>query len=118
MRAGVALAGRQRQETKQLPRGRENMGRLSKKDAGVILALVERFEWQRLPTLLTLKDKVHDGQTLSDWDVEFLDRVIDDATRTMPLTEGNPELHEFCARVIHLYKEITEKALENEESKP
>jgi ATP-dependent helicase/DNAse subunit B len=94
------------------------MGRLSKKDAGVILTLIQRFERQRLPILLTLKDKVHDGQTLSDRDVEFLDRVIDDAKRTMPLTKGHPELHEFCACVIHLYKEITEKALENEECKP
>lgn len=91
------------------------MAELSKKDAGVILALVERFEKQRLPTLLTLKEKVHNGNALSDWDVEFLDRVIDDATRTMRLTVGNPELHGFCAHVIHLYKEITEKALENEE---
>lgn len=91
------------------------MPELSKKEAGVILAIVERFERQRLPTLLALKEKVYQGHALSDWEIEFLDRVIDDATRTLPLTVGHPELHGFCAHVIHLYKEVTEKALENEE---
>lgn len=94
------------------------MAKLSKKDVGVIQALVERFEKQRLQTLLALRDKVNKGNTLSDWEVEFLDRVVDDATRTMPLTEGHVELHKFCAHVIHLYKEITEKALENEPKGP
>lgn len=91
------------------------MPELSEKDAGVILALVNRFETQRLPTLLALKERVDNGDALSDVDIQFLDRVIDDATRTMPLTKGHPELHGFCAHVIHLYNEITEKALKNEE---
>ena len=47
-------------------------------------------------------------------DVEFLAKVLGDANRTMSLTVGNPELHEFCAHVAHFYKEVTEKALENE----
>jgi hypothetical protein len=89
---------------------------LSKWDAGVILALLKRFETQRLPTLLALKEKVENNQLLSDADVEFLDRVIDDAARTMPMTEGHPELHNFCARVVHLYDEITARALKNEQS--
>lgn len=93
----------------------ENMPELSAKDVGIILALVDRFETQRLPTLLALKERVDNGDALSDVEVEFLDKVIDDATRTMPLTEGHPELHSFCVHVIHLYKEITEKALKNEE---
>lgn len=90
------------------------MPELSKKDAGVIMALIERFEKQRLPTLLALKKKIDSGTALSDVDLEFLDKVNDDAMRTMPLTEGHPELHSFCARVIHLYREITAQALKNE----
>jgi len=87
---------------------------LSTRDTGVILALLKRFETQRLPTLLALKDKVENNDLLSDADVEFLDRVIDDASRTLPMTEGHPELHSFCTRVVHLYDEITARALENE----
>ena len=92
------------------------MPELSTRDAGVIMALLKRFEAQRLPTLLALKEKVESNHVLSDADIEFLARVIDDASRTMPMTEGHPELHNFCARVIHLYDEITTMALKNEES--
>lgn len=88
----------------------------SSHDLGVITALVRRFETQRLPTLMALKEKVDSNQALSDADLDFLARVLDDATRTMPLTEGHPELHGFCARVVHLYEEITARALRNEES--
>ena len=91
------------------------MSELSKIDMGIIQALVNRFETQRLPTLLAIKERVHNGDALSDVDVEFLERVIDDAKHIMPLTVGHPELHRFCTHVIHLYKEITEKALKNEE---
>jgi hypothetical protein len=94
------------------------MAELSKKDAGVIMALIERFERQRLPTLLQLKEKIDNGAALSNVDIEFLDKVMDDAMRTMPLTEGHPELHSFCAHVVHLYREITTRALQNEPNGP
>ena len=85
---------------------------------GIIQALVEEFEKHRLPVLLKLKEKVDNGETISDADVEFLDKVIDDANRTMHMTVNHPELHEFCVHVVHLYKEISVKALENEEKRP
>ncbi len=94
------------------------MPELSKKDAGVIMTLIERFEKQRLPTLLQLKEKIDNGAALSNVDIEFLDKVMDDAMRTMPLTEGHPELHSFCAHVVHLYREITTRALQNEPNGP
>lgn len=92
------------------------MSGLSTRDVGVIMALVKRFEAQRLPVLLELREKVSNNYVLSDADIEFLARVIDDASRTLPMTEGHPELHNFCSRVVHLYDEITAKALKNQES--
>ena len=38
----------------------------------------------------------------------------DDAKRTMHMTVDHPELHEFYLTVVHQYKEISVKALENE----
>ncbi len=93
------------------------MSELSTRDVGVIMALVKRFEAQRLPVLLELREKVSNNYVLSDADVEFLARVIDDASRALPMTEGHPELHNFCSRVVHLYDEITANALKNQESK-
>ena len=85
------------------------------KEAGIIMALEERFEKQRLPRLLALKDKVDAGDVLDDSDIAFLEQVINDAMHSKPLMDRHPEWQGFCAHVIHLYEEITEKALRNEE---
>ena len=81
---------------------------------GVILALIERFEKQRLPRLKAIKEKTDSGELLNDGDVEFLDTVIHDAQQSKHLIDRHPEWQAFCATVVHLYETITEKALENE----
>ena len=91
------------------------MANLSKED-GVILALISRFEKQRLPRLKALKVKVDRGDVLSERDVKFLDTVIHDAQQSKYLIDRHPEWHSFCSYVVHLYETITEKALENEKS--
>jgi hypothetical protein len=83
-------------------------------DTGVLYTLVERFNTQRLPRALDLKEKVDAGETLSDLDLQFLEEVFADANQMRPLAERHPEYHDLIARVIHLYKEIMDKALENE----
>lgn len=84
------------------------------KDDGVILALIDRFEKQRLPRLQALKEKVDAGGLLSEEDIEFLDTVIHDAQQSKPLIDRHPDWQSFCANVVHLYETITEKALDNE----
>ena len=83
---------------------------------GVILALIERFEKQRLPRLKILKEKVDRGEVLSEGDVRFLGTVMHDAQQSKHLIDRHPEWHSFCSYVIHLYEAITEKALENEKN--
>jgi hypothetical protein len=83
-------------------------------DDGVIVALIDRFEKQRLPRLLALKEKVDAGKLLSDADIEFLNTVIHDSQQSKRLIDRHPEWHEFCSMVVHLYEAITEKSLDNE----
>jgi len=87
------------------------------KDAGLIQVLAKRMETQRLPRTLSLKDKVDQGETLNEFDIHFLKEVFQDAQKIMPLVDRHPEWHDLGARLIHLYKEITEKALKNEQTK-
>ena len=87
------------------------------KDAGLIQVLAERMETQRLPRTLSLKDKVDQGETLNEFDIHFLEEVFRDARKIMPLVDRHPEWHDLAARMIHLYKEITDKALKNEKMK-
>lgn len=86
----------------------------SSEDIGVILALVERFTEQRLPRATALKERVEKGECLSEHDMTFLEDVFRDANRILPLTDKHPEWQPLAARAINLYKEITERALENE----
>ena len=84
------------------------------KDEGVILALLQRFNSQRLPRLITLKEKVDKGNVLDDFDIEFMSEVFSDTQMNEQYLHRNPEFKDLMARVIHLYKEIMDKALENE----
>ncbi len=93
------------------------MNAIERKHAGIMQALVEEFEKHRLPILLKIKDKVDHGKAINEGELEFLEKVIEDAGRTMHMMVGYPELHEFCQHVVHLYQYITAKALENEKNK-
>ncbi len=95
---------------------REDRMSESEKDAGVMAVLIERFEQQRLPRALDLKKKVDDGGRLDEWDTAYLEEVLQDAEAVRQLVDEHPEYQDLYARAVHLYKEITEKALENEKA--
>jgi len=86
-------------------------------DAGVIAVLLERFEKQRLPRAQSLKEKVDRGEVLDEYDLAFLEEVFADASSIKPLADRHPEYQELVARAVHLYKEITDKAMENEKAR-
>jgi hypothetical protein len=83
-------------------------------DDGLISVLVERLTEQRLPRALSLKEKVEAGERLSEFDIQFLEDVFNDASHIKPLLDRHPEYQELAAKMISLYNEITTRALENE----
>ena len=87
-----------------------------KDDDGLIFVLMERFEKIRLPRALSLKEKVDGGAVLDDYDIAFLEEDFSDSNKIKPLLDRHPEYQELATRVLTLYGEITEKALENEKS--
>ena len=86
----------------------------SSEDTGVILALMQRFNEQRLPETLAIKKRVEQGGCLTEHDISFLEKVFSDAKHAIPLVDKHPELQPIATRAVSLYKEITERALENE----
>jgi hypothetical protein len=86
----------------------------SSDDKGLAIVLLERLEKQRLPLALQLKDKVDRGERLEDFELTLLQEMLSDASKASPLVERHPEYKDLAGRVLHLYKEITDKALENE----
>mgnify|MGYP001787496640 CR=1 FL=1 len=88
----------------------------SSSDDGVIAVLLDRFEKQRLPRILRLKDRIFGGEAMSDSDIEFLGQVLEDANHIKPLADSHPEFHKLVVQAVSLYHEITEQALKNEQN--
>ena len=86
----------------------------SSNELGIVQVLAERLEKQRLPRALEMKAMVDRGELLGESDLLFLEEVFADAARLKPYLDTHPEWQDIAGRMTHLYKEITDKALENE----
>lgn len=84
------------------------------KETGILTVLMERLEKQRLPRLLSIKEKVDAGTSLDDRDLDFLEKVMKDAKKAIPFIESHPEYQLLATKLMALYNEITEKALQLE----
>ena len=89
---------------------------LDSMDEGVLTVIVERMQEQRFPRALELKAKVDAGETLEDFDIDFLEKVFEDCTSLKPLLDRHPQYQELAARMMSLYHAITTQALANEQA--
>jgi hypothetical protein len=86
------------------------------KETGVFAALARRMTDERLPKALALKERVERGERLNELDLAFLEQVVQDARKIQPMIHSNPRAQEIAGRMLQLYNEITQKALENEQA--
>jgi len=93
------------------------MNAIQRSHVGIMQVLLVEFEQHKLPVLLKIKDKVDGGGQVSQGELEFLDKALENVGRTMPLMSSYPELHKFCQHVVRLYQDITVHALQNEKNK-
>ena len=84
------------------------------KDKGLIMVLLERFNKQRLPRALALKEKVDSGELLDDYDHKYIKELQKDASQARLIVERNPEYKDLATNIINLWNEIIEKDIENQ----
>ena len=83
-------------------------------DAGVIQALLDRFNSQRLPRAMELRQKVEAGGRLENFEIDYLADVLADIRSLKGLLDRHPEYEPLVIKGMNLYTEITEKAVANE----
>ncbi|MEI8363809.1 MAG: hypothetical protein WCG35_11415 [Betaproteobacteria bacterium] len=86
-------------------------------DKGILTVLAKRLVEQRLPRLERLKEQLDRGEVLTDYDLTFMKQVLEDAQANQALVDRHPEVQKIVGQIIHLYKEIMDKAFENENTK-
>ena len=68
----------------------------------------------RLPRMLELQRRVDAGAKLDEGEFEFLKDLVEDANLSHQYVARHPELQPLAGRLVSLYGQIVEKALENE----
>jgi hypothetical protein len=84
-------------------------------DAGTVQTLLDRLVKFRLPRAMEIKQHVDAGGVLSDSEIDFLQRALEDARDGAKYVARHPELHALGTQVVQLYDEIVRKAMENEQ---
>jgi hypothetical protein len=83
---------------------------------GTVQALLDRLNQFRLPRALDLKARVDAGEKLSESDVDFLHRVLEDSNQARALITAHPKFKPLVDQLASLYNHITTRALENEQN--
>jgi len=82
---------------------------------GLISVLVERFESQHLSRALRLKHAVAAGERIGDYDRAYLEAACREALESKHVIDGFPQYQPLFLSTVHLYREISTRALENEQ---
>lgn len=89
-----------------------NKSELDKNDSGTIAALLERARI-RIPNLLEMKQRLLEGDTLGDIEIEEMHLIFEHAREVLEVFDRHPELQQMYTKMVSLYKEITQLALDN-----
>lgn len=85
-----------------------------KAELGVIQVLLHRFSTYRLPYALQLKAQVDRGERLSEYEMRFLKKVVQEGAQACRLAAKHAKYEALVSQATALFSEIMSKALENE----
>jgi hypothetical protein len=86
------------------------------RDIGIIAALMRRLNTEVLPSMFKLRKKVESGERLSEGDIYVLRHALANAkdANLEPLLGRHPEYRSLVGSLFSLYRQVVDRALENE----
>ena len=86
-------------------------------EVGIAQVILKNLIEHRLPRMLDLQQRVNSGECLTDYDIAYIEEALRDANQNKQYEVKFPEYEGLIGQVVHLYREITSKALENQKAK-
>ncbi|PKI13963.1 hypothetical protein [Colwellia sp. 12G3] len=83
---------------------------LETKDQGVIEVILKRFEHERYPQMLALKERVDNGAVLDKKDLEYLGQVLEETHQILAIVTRHPEYASLIKAGLVMYEEIMTKS--------
>ena len=85
-----------------------------KSDQGTITALLQLFEKSHYPRALRVKERLENGEALSDEDMRFLQAALERVQQAVPIVKRNDQYQKLVGQVISFYSGIADLAVKNE----
>jgi hypothetical protein len=82
-------------------------------DKGVLAVLAKRFEHERYPKMLELKEKVDGGTVLDERDLNYIEHILTDAHQVMAVLTRHPEYAPLAQKCLVMYEEIMSQSQRN-----
>jgi hypothetical protein len=86
----------------------------SKAELGIIQVLLHRFSSYRQQYALQLKSQVDRGERLSEYEMRFLKKVLEEGAHAGRLAAKHAKYEDLVNQATGLFSEIMTKARENE----
>ena len=84
-------------------------------DEATLAVLLERAR-SGIPNLLALKERIDQGDTLSDLEIADLEDIFERMRHMIHIYDEHEEVQTIVAKAVSIYLHITQKAVENEEA--
>ena len=85
-------------------------------DLGVITAVFEHLDKEAIPRALAVKSEIDAGAILNELDLLFFEECLAEVANLLHVIDRHPEYQFVTGKMVELCHDITQKALENQES--
>ena len=89
-----------------------------KANEATLSAMLKMFQDKHYPRAIRIKERLENGEVLTDHDLRFLKDVLQSAKHAIPFVQKNEKYQKLTGQITSLYSDIVELAARNEPDPP